>query len=117
VVNAVEFSLHVAAAHDVAIGKVTKIQLDTGLKAPLQRDLVDGAGRLAPVHRGMVVIGRIEMGSTMRCQFDAFNGPGGSVRQLVLGQARKDLEHLWQTFLVIRIRDFGSSQWRIRDVL
>ena len=62
---------------------MTKIQLHTRLKTPLQGHLINGNSALFTpsvlVHGGVKMIRRIEMGTIMRTQLNKFDGPALAV--------------------------------------
>ena len=44
--DAVELGLDVGGGRDIAVGEMTEVELDPGVEAPFERDLVDCPGAL-----------------------------------------------------------------------
>src|SRR6266700_5365108 len=93
---------------------MAKVQLHAGLQAPIQRYFVDGDGALALVHRRRKMIRRVQMRTVVRDEFDAFDGPGFSVRQILRFQAGKEPGQFGYRGLVIHILDFRAVWFGIR---
>ncbi len=116
--DAVELGLHVGGSRDIAVGEMTEIELDAGVEAPFERDLVDRPGALALVHRWMVVPWRIEMRPVVGRKGDPLDRPPLPVRQVLLLEAREKWQDLRQALLMIDVLDLRPEARRVgRDVV
>jgi hypothetical protein len=83
VADALELGLDILCGRDIAIGKIPEVELDRRIKAPFQRDFVDGGGALAAVHGRGEVVRRVEMGAAMSRQLDPLDRPAFAVGQFL----------------------------------
>jgi hypothetical protein len=74
----------------MAIRQMPEIELHAGLKAPVERHLVDGDGARATVHRGVVVPRGVHVRAVVRGELHAFDGPALAIGQILGLQARKE---------------------------
>ena len=111
--DTLEFSLDVIRGHDIAVGKMSKVEFDAGLKAPFERNLLDGPCAFAAIHGRMVVIGRVEMGAVMGRELHRLHRPALTVGQIARLKPRKEAEHARQALLVIVILDARIDAGRI----
>ena len=77
--NALELGFNVAGARHIPVGEMTEVELNSGLKAPFERDFVDGDRALATIHRGSEMPGRVEMGRVVGREPDPLDGPALTV--------------------------------------
>ena len=119
VADALELGLDVGRRHHVAIGQVAKVQLHAGLKAPLQRHLVDGPGLLLLaqrlVHGAVEVVGRIEVGAVVGRELNLLDRPAFAVGQVFLLQAGKEGLDLADGVFVGEVLDLGREGGRVGD--
>ena len=117
VVDARKGGLHLGRGDDMAIGHVAEIQLYPRANAPVQRDLVDGDGALAAVHRGVIVPGRIQMRAVVRGHLQPFRGRPGAITLLFGGDAEHRL-HLGRACGMVKIVDCGHQRrWVCRHIV
>jgi hypothetical protein len=81
--DALELFLHVIARHDVAVRKVAEVELDTGLKAPLERHLIDRERAAAVILGRGEVVGCVEVRAVVRDESHALDRPGFAVRKVL----------------------------------
>ena len=84
--NTLQFRLHIRRRGDIAVLKVPEIKLHAGVHAPLERHLVDGDRPLANIHRGVVMLGRVQMRTVVRGDAQTLHHRALAVRQIMLGQ-------------------------------
>ena len=111
--EAPEFGFDVACAGHVTIGEMTEVELDAGLKAPFERDLVDGDRALAAIHRGGEMPRRVEMRGVVGREPNPLDRPALRVGQFVLAQAREELDDFRGTLPVRAIVDLRRIAGRI----
>ena len=111
--DAGKLGLDILCRHHVTIGEMAEIELDAGLEAPLQRDLVDRDRPLAPIHGRGEVIGRVEMGTVMRDQLDLFDRPGLAIGQIALSQPGKEAEQARDRLIMVDIGDLGAKAFGV----
>ena len=111
--------LDVVGGNDVTIGEMPEIQFHPRLETPFKGNLVNGdrgstSGDESTVHRRMVVVGRIEMGTVVRRQHHPLDRPAFAIGQIVGGHARKECGHLGRGLAVAEILDFRDHARRVR---
>ena len=119
VADALELSLHVGGLHHIAIGELGEVQLHAGLKAPLQRHLVDGNGRLLLaqgfVHRAMEMIRRVQVGAVVGRELHQLHRPALAIGQVALLQAGKEGLDLRVGVLMREVFDLGRKGRRVGE--
>src|SRR5271157_2876366 len=98
----------------MSIGKIAEIELDSRTIEPIQRDLVDGPGALASIHRGSKMPWRVDMGPVVGGNHETFYCPRLAARQLTRFESRKHRKHPRQRLLVIGVLDARPKPRRIR---
>jgi hypothetical protein len=102
----------------VAVVEVAEVQLHGRLEAPFQRHLVDrDRALLLPqlaVHRGVEVVGRIEVRAVVRGQRHALHGPAFAIGQVALAQAGEEGRDLPHRVLVREVFDLRREGGRVR---
>ena len=105
--------LDLGGGDHVPVGQVPEVELHPRPHAPLQRHLVDGDGALAPVHRRVVMPGRIHVGADMGGDLAIFRGRPGPVRQVLRFEPRHRRE-LGGAEGVVAVGDLRQQRRRVR---
>ena len=77
-----EFGIDIGGGDDIAIGEMAKVQLDSRLKAPFERNFVDRDRAVSPVHRRSIVVGRIKVSAMMGRKPNSFVCPSFTIRKM-----------------------------------
>ena len=109
-----EFGLDVVGRHHIAVVEVTEVEFHRRLQAPLQRNLIDGDGPFAAVHRGGEVVGRVQMRAVVRCDPNPFDGPAFTVGQILHRRSREERHHLRGSLPMVVVVDLGQVPGWVR---
>src|SRR3989441_6914689 len=115
VADALQLRLHVLRRHDVAVGPRAEVELHAGLKAPLERHLVDRDRALAAVHRRGEVIRRVEVRAVVGHEADPLDRPALGVGQLRFLQPREEGRDVLRGVAVAEVLDLRAVARRIGD--
>ena len=100
-----QFGLHVCGGDHIAICKMPKVQFHARLKAPFQRDFINGDRRFfmaqGLVLGGVEVVGRIQVGAVVGAQLDKLHRPTFAIGQVLLAQPRKKRLNLFHRVFVV----------------
>jgi hypothetical protein len=105
-------AFHVVGSAHIAVRLVAEVELHGVVEAPFERHLVDGHRRLAVIHRGMEMIGRIEVRAVVGRDRDLLHRGTGAVGKLVAPHAEHSHE-IVRAGLVIEIGDGGQHIGRV----